>query len=385
MVVCPAVGVPVRMGLALCGALLCVLGRVDWRTVVLAVALWPVSGLGVTAGVHRLWTHGSYRPTLFMEALLLLLYSMADQGQVAAWCLTHKAHHRHSDTDQDPHNRNRGFWYSHFAWVFDTDAQIEFEKADVRHFASRYGELIRAHDRHSLWWDPLCSLGLPALLASCWGDTLGGLLVAGALRWMVVQHFTFFVNSVAHGPPRTDGRQFDGGAGESIGPRTSLLVTICALGEGWHDYHHAFPWDYAAAELDAWDQWNPTKMFIDACYHLGLCTDRRRCAPRNQLSRRHRLGKAAEPAGSPSVQDGSEVYAMILSRADPTAAVLAEGHLGGAGAEGRAALDEQYEVRGWPFMRYRARKLPNVEGVVRTDATETEGERRAEAYPVGTS
>ena len=128
MVVCPAVGVPVRMGLALCGAVLCVLGRVDWRTVVLAVALWPVSGLGVTAGVHRLWTHGSYRPTLFMEALLLLLYSMADQGQVAAWCLTHKAHHRHSDTDQDPHNRNRGFWYAHFSWVFDTDAQIEFEK-----------------------------------------------------------------------------------------------------------------------------------------------------------------------------------------------------------------------------------------------------------------
>jgi stearoyl-CoA desaturase (delta-9 desaturase) len=139
-----------------------------------------------------------------------------------------------------------------------------------------------------------CSLGLPALIASYWGDARGGFLVAGALRWFIVQHFTFFVNSVAHGEVHgaTDAHAFDEGA-HGIGPRMSLLVTFCSLGEGWHDYHHHFPWDYAAAELDARHQFNPTKVFIDSCYHLGLCSDRRRCLAGNQLARRSRLSRSA--------------------------------------------------------------------------------------------
>merc|ERR1711974_543670 len=117
--------------------------------------------------------------------------------------------------------------------------------------------------------DPVWSLFMPTLVAYFWGETLNGFLVAGALRWMYVQHVTFFVNSVAHGERNPGGAGedkflFDGTASD-IGPRVSLLTTVCALGEGWHDYHHLFPWDYAAAELGSWDQWNPTKMFIDLC------------------------------------------------------------------------------------------------------------------------
>merc|ERR1719189_2857377 len=143
------------------------------------------------------------------------------------------------------------------------------------------GPTVHFHDRVCLFWDPAWSLVVPALVALCWGEAFNGFFVAGALRWAFVQHVTFFVNSVAHGERGGGAHTFDAGA-SGIDPRVSLLTTVLALGEGWHDYHHLFPWDYAAAELGAWDQWNPTKVFIDACAELGLATRRRRCSVRLQ-------------------------------------------------------------------------------------------------------
>lgn len=250
MVVYPLIGIPIRFAFALAGLVVLLANYTAWQTIVLAVGLWPIAGTGVTAGAHRLWTHGSYKPTVVMEALLIFMFSMADQGRIVDWSITHKAHHRYSDTEKDPHNRKLGFYYSHFGWTMAGATLTMPPRMDVLHVCARNSRLVRFHDANSLWLDPLCSLGLPALLAATWGDVLGGLLVAGALRWFVVQHFTFFVNSVAHGEPRNDRHTFDLGQ-TSIGPRVSLLVTFCALGEGWHDYHHAFPWDCAPPSLGA--------------------------------------------------------------------------------------------------------------------------------------
>ena len=96
---------------------------------------------------------------------------------------------------------------------------IDIPQIDIFHFVSPCSRLVRLHDQRAA----LCgtrsapsALGLPALIASYWGDARGGLgfLVAGALRWFIVQHFTFFVNSVAHGEVHgaTDAHAFDEGA-----------------------------------------------------------------------------------------------------------------------------------------------------------------------------
>lgn len=279
-----AVGVALRQVLAVGGIILCLGGHVSWRTGVFSVLLWLVSGLGVTAGAHRLWTHASYRPTLVMEFALLLMYSVADQGPIRGWSLTHAVHHRSSDTADDPHNRSAGFWHAHIGWIFSAGG-LRICQEDYHRIVKGHSFLVSFHDACCLWWGPLWSLAMPAAVASCWGEALPGFLVAGALRWAFVQHVTFFVNSVAHGDrDHDDTYSFDGATG--VGPRVSLLVTLLALGEGWHDYHHLFPWDYAAAELDAWDQWNPTKVFIDACAALGMCSGRRRCSTSMQVWRR---------------------------------------------------------------------------------------------------
>lgn len=43
-----------------------------------------------------------------------------------------------------------------------------------------------------------------------------------------------------------------------------------ALGEGWHNYHHSFPWDYKASEFG---KLNVTTFWIDLFAKLGLVYD----------------------------------------------------------------------------------------------------------------
>lgn len=281
-------GIPLRHLLALWGFSLFLRGWVGWRTVLLAVVLWVISGLGVTAGAHRLWTHQSYRASPAMECLLMLMFSMADQGPIRGWSLTHAMHHYASDTGSDPHNRQEGFWHAHFGWLYSVKRFCLSSREHDR-VVSGLGPSVLFHDQHYLYWDPLWSHVFPALVASLWGETLNGLLFAGAFRWCFVQHVTFFVNSVAHGEREPgDAGAFDATA-SGIGPRVSFITTVFALGEGWHDYHHLFPWDYAASELNGWDQWNPTKVFIDACTAVGIVTGRRRCSTDLQEARRRQM------------------------------------------------------------------------------------------------
>ena len=94
-------------------------------------------------------------------------------------------------------------------------------------------------------------------------------LVAGCLRYCLVLHGTWLVNSAAH---LYGSHPYD----ESINPAENKFVAFCAVGEGWHNWHHTFPYDYAASEFGAEDQYNPTKMFIDICAWMGLVTDRKR-------------------------------------------------------------------------------------------------------------
>lgn len=283
-----AISVPLRHFLALYGLMLCVCGAVSWKTYLFAVFLWLVSGLGVTAGAHRLWAHQSYKATPSMQLLLMLMYSIADQGPIQGWTLTHAMHHSASDTKWDPHNRVAGFWHAHFGWLYAIK-NFHLSTVEYQRVLAGLGPCVHFHDRYNALWGPSWSLAMPTLVASCWGEALNGFFVAGALRWAFVQHITFFVNSVAHGEQETGDPHAFNPVACGIGPRVSLLTTALAHGEGWHDYHHLFPWDYAAAELDAWDQWNPTKVFIDLCSAAGMVSGRRRCSDALQQARRRQL------------------------------------------------------------------------------------------------
>jgi stearoyl-CoA desaturase (delta-9 desaturase) len=100
-----------------------------------------------------------------------------------------------------------------------------------------------------------------------WQGALGGFLIAGVLRVVVVQHSTFFINSLCH----TIGRR---PYSTKHSARDSVVMAFATFGEGYHNYHHEFQHDYRNG-VKPW-QWDPTKWTIWALSKLGLASNLRR-------------------------------------------------------------------------------------------------------------
>ena len=80
--------------------------------------LYVLTGLGITAGAHRLFTHRTFTPSRPLREALALLFLLAAQGSIARWVRDHQVHHRHSDGPGDPHSPTDGFWHAHLGWLW---------------------------------------------------------------------------------------------------------------------------------------------------------------------------------------------------------------------------------------------------------------------------
>jgi stearoyl-CoA desaturase (delta-9 desaturase) len=219
------------------------LGGWDWLELSLMPVLYVLTGLGITVGFHRLFTHRAFQTNWVVQFILAALGSMAIQGPLLRWVAQHRLHHQHSDTPDDPHSPHhqgagllgllRGVWHAHLGWFFKPDPpHISHYVKDL----SRSG-LLRVMSALFPLWAAL-GLLLPAVLGGLltwtWTGALFGLLWGGLTRVFLVHHVTWSVNSVCHlwggRPYSSDDRS-----------RNNLLVGILALGEGWHNNHHAFP------------------------------------------------------------------------------------------------------------------------------------------------
>ena len=259
----------VHMG-ALAGVRECF--RVSLFTLVWAFILWPISGLGITAGAHRLWAHRSYEARWSVRLWLMLANSIANQGSIYHWARDHRVHHKHSETDADPHNAARGFWFSHVGWLFVKKHPNVIEAGRKLDFSDlKRDSLVLFQKRFDPWFSLIMCFWMPAWVAQRgWGESFWpAMLVAGALRYVVVLHFTWCVNSAAH---LWGERPYD----PNSGPAENPAVSVMAIGEGWHNWHHKYPYDYAASEFGVHKQFNPTKLWIDLHAKLGLVTKRKR-------------------------------------------------------------------------------------------------------------
>jgi stearoyl-CoA desaturase (delta-9 desaturase) len=139
------------------------------------------------------------------------------------------------------------------------------------------------------WFALFMCFIFPSLVCTLWGDSFWhGYWVAGALRYTLVLHFTWLVNSAAHyyGDHPYDPKAW---------PAENPVVSLLAVGEGWHNWHHKYPYDYAASEFGIHKQFNPTKLFIDAMCLLGLASDRKRgTAQWERLKKTRDAEKASE-------------------------------------------------------------------------------------------
>ncbi|XP_066580981.1 acyl-CoA Delta-9 desaturase-like [Prorops nasuta] len=235
-------------------------------------AIWTVlvaafAALGVTAGAHRLWAHRAYKANLPLRIILMLLQSTAFQNHIYEWVRDHRVHHKFTDTDADPHNAERGFFFSHMGWLLVRKHPDVIKKGAVVDMSDLEKDSVVVWQRRLyLLIMPLCCFFIPTWVpCHFWGERGMYAWYATLFRYTLSLNLTWLVNSAAH---IWGYKPYD----DSISPTDSLRIGVAAFGEGWHNYHHVFPWDYKAAELGNYNV-NFTTAFIDFFAMLGWAYD----------------------------------------------------------------------------------------------------------------
>ena len=243
-------------------------------TMVWGLIYYVISGLGITAGYHRLFAHRAYEAKPAIIALMVVMGTAALQGTVKWWCGGHRIHHRYTDTNLDPYSAKKGFFWAHIGWMLVHPKPENKVKADLKDLNDH--AFIRWQHKNYLWFGPFIAFALPTLVAGLgWGDWKGGLVYAGIIRLFAVHHATFCVNSVAHwfGEQTYD---------DNRTPRDHIITAFLTFGEGYHNFHHEFPNDYRNG-IRMFD-YDPTKWLIKAFNLLGL-TYQLRVFPSNEIEK----------------------------------------------------------------------------------------------------
>ncbi len=241
----------------------------SWPSIGVFVFYLAATGLSITAGYHRLFAHYSYEANRMVKLFYLLFGAAACENSALRWSLDHRNHHRFVDQEGDPYNIRYGFFYAHIGWVFfkhpDYFKNLENSSFDcVRDLMK--DPLVRWQHKFYLPIAIFVGGGLPLLIGYFLGNTLGCFLLAGVTRTVIVHHSTFLINSLCH---------FMGKQPYSLGDtsRDSPFVALLTCGEGYHNFHHRFQYDYRNGVR--WYHYDPTKWLIKTLQALrlakGLC------------------------------------------------------------------------------------------------------------------
>jgi len=297
----------------------------------LLVSLYVLTALGITIGYHRMLTHEGFKAPSFVRALFLILGCMAFEGKPTDWAATHIKHHAHSDDEGDPHSPLEGFWHAHFGWLF---SKKNFP--DVQMYAPHLlaDPVVQFVDRLTPLW-MLGGLLLPAAIGGWTGFIWGGLV-----RVFLVNHVTWSVNSVCHCFGKRPFETTD----ES---RNEWIVGLLALGEGWHNNHHAFPRN--AFHGMRWWQFDLSGIIIRALEKVGLVWNVQRVSEETLIAHvtkaqtaRETLEKLREDLRQ-TIASAKQEIALFLSK--PFENALKEHQLSEAMVSCKQAIDRLEEIQ----------------------------------------
>ncbi|KAI5702556.1 acyl-CoA Delta(11) desaturase-like isoform X3 [Diaphorina citri] len=238
------------------------------QTTIFAILMYQAGATGITAGAHRLWAHRAYKAKTPLKLILLLFNTLAFQNHVYEWARDHRVHHKYSETNADPHNAKRGFFFSHVGWLMcrkHPDVIAKGQGIDLSDLKA--DKLVMFQKKHYMKLMPVICFVLPTVIPMvAWSESfLNAWFVATMFRYTLTLNVTWLVNSAAH---MWGQRPYD----KFISPAENLGVAIFAMGEGWHNYHHVFPWDYKTSELGTYGT-NFTTAFIDFFARIGWAYD----------------------------------------------------------------------------------------------------------------
>ncbi len=273
-----------------------------WHDVLIALVFYWVSGLGITVGYHRYFTHGSFKAKTGLRVAMAIAGSLAIEGPVITWVSDHRRHHKYSDKEGDPHSPwrygddwkalSKGLAYAHIGWLFDPN-QTSQEKYSPDLLADRR---IKGVDG---WFPGLVAvtLLLPALIGGLWGMSWQGAVTAffwaSLVRIALLHHVTWSINSICH----TFGSEEFEVRDKS---RNVAWLAIASFGESWHNLHHADPTCARHGALKG--QLDPSARVIWALEKLGWAYDVRwpdedRLAAKRPATATRKLGSMTRRAG----------------------------------------------------------------------------------------
>jgi len=198
-------------------------------------------------------------------------FTLSFQTSIFNWARDHRVHHKQSETPADPHDSTRGMFFAHIGWLLIQKRKevIEIGKGIPVHDLLA-DPIVKINHDYYLLFVGVIGVFLPYKLGVyLTNDRVLSICYFVGYRIVQIYHRTWVINSVAHWHGR---RHYL----PDIAPADSTRASFFALGEGWHNFHHAFPEDYATAEYGVLHQLNPTKFTIDLMAFLGLAYNRRR-------------------------------------------------------------------------------------------------------------
>jgi stearoyl-CoA desaturase (delta-9 desaturase) len=283
----------------------------NWLDVILALAFYWVSGLGVTVGYHRYFTHGSFKAKTGLRVALAIAGSLALEGPVITWVSDHRRHHKYSDKEGDPHSPwrygddwkalSKGLVYAHIGWLFDPN-QTSQEKFSPDLLADRRIKGVDA------WFPGFVAVTLlaPALIGGLWSMSLWGAVTAffwaSLVRVALLHHVTWAINSICH----TFGNEEFEVRDRS---RNVSWLAIASFGESWHNLHHADPTCARHGALKG--QLDPSARVIWALEKLGWAYDVR--WPDEDRLAAKRPATATRKLGSMTIRRAGQVRGAVTA------------------------------------------------------------------------
>jgi stearoyl-CoA desaturase (delta-9 desaturase) len=220
-------------------------GALNWTYVGIGAFFYIISGLGITVGFHRYFTHGSFKAKRGLRVALAVAGSMAIQGETTQWVADHRRHHSYSDVEGDPHSPWRfgttfgalvkGLWYAHMGWLFhrelsnrdrfapDLVADKDIQRVDKMFVLIVIGSMLA----------PAAAGGL---ITMSWQGALWAFFWAGLVRVSFLHHVTWSINSICHVVGERPFELRKGDKASNFWP-----LAILSFGESWHNLHHADP------------------------------------------------------------------------------------------------------------------------------------------------
>ncbi|PVU86526.1 hypothetical protein BB560_006686 [Smittium megazygosporum] len=233
------------------------------NTLYFSLLFYLFSSLGITAGYHRLWTHGTFKVTRPLEIFFVVAGSSAAQQSILHWVRDHRAHHRYTDTPFDPHSIREGFFHTYMGWLLINRDKSQLAYVDMSDLKASW--LVRFQHKYYYPMAFICGFLLPTAICGLgWGDWVGGFFYAAVCRYLVVSQLTFLGNAFVH-------LVGSSAYGDTQTSKDSLLVSLLTIGEGYHNFHHEFPNDYRTTAH--FYQYDVSKWFIWFMAFLGLAYD----------------------------------------------------------------------------------------------------------------